>query len=174
MRVDITMQFRLILLFVFDKMEVPITKDTLLQMCSVDNDWVPYMDCAATVNSLLEAGFIVEQDLINNQPTYTITADGRLCLSYFYTKIALSLRDKINDYIRKNRGHYKKFQEYISDYIKNEDGTYTIILKIESYPTIMEIRLNSDSKATAEDIYKNWRNKASQVYESIYDILIDN
>lgn len=172
MRLDINMQFRLILLFVYDKMEVPLTKDTVFQMCSVDNDWVPYMDCASTVDSLISNNFIIENGTVNNQKMYSLTSDGRLCLSYFYTKVLLSLREKIKEYITQNRSRYKKLQEYVADYIKNEDGTYTVIMKIESRPTVMEIKINVDMRDTAENMYDTWRDKASMVYETLYELLI--
>lgn len=172
MRVDINLQLRLIMLFVYDKMEVPLTKDTVMQMCSIDNDWIPYMDCINTVNNLISMEFIIENGTVNNQQMYSLTADGRLCLGYFYTKILFSLRERINDYIKQNRSRYKKLQEYVADYIKNEDGTYTVIMKIESKPTIMEIKLNVDTRDRAENIYESWRDKASTVYESIYELLI--
>jgi hypothetical protein len=170
---ELNRQFRLILLFVFDKMEVALTSDTILQMCSIDNNWIPYMDCNSILLSLLDGGFICQSDLINGKVSYIITSDGRMCLSFFYTKIPFSTRDFIMEYISKNRLNYKKFQEYFSDYIKNADGTFTIILKIESSPTLLEIKLNTDSKENAEHIYKSWQKKASIVYESLYDILIE-
>lgn len=173
--IDSNMNISLILLFVFDKMEVAITEDTLVQMCSVDNDWVAYMDCIPRINSLCEDGFIVEtNEQLNNKKTYIITTDGRLCLSYFYTKIPVTLREKILKYVKDNRTYYRKIQEYFSDYIKNADGTYTVILKIQAQNNLMEIKLNVENIDVADKIYKSWINKGSQVYESLHELLIES
>ena len=36
---------KLILLFVFDKMESALSERTIVDMCSTSNDWINYMDC---------------------------------------------------------------------------------------------------------------------------------
>ena len=36
---------KLILLFVFDKMETALSERTVLDMCTSSNDWINYMDC---------------------------------------------------------------------------------------------------------------------------------
>ena len=35
---------KLIILFVFDKMEVPLSENTILDMCCSSNNWIAYMD----------------------------------------------------------------------------------------------------------------------------------
>ena len=42
---------KLILLFVFDKMEVPLSESTILDMCSSANQWINYMDCKPLLNT---------------------------------------------------------------------------------------------------------------------------
>ena len=49
---------KLILLFVFDKMEVPLSENTVLDMCCSSNNWLAYMDCQPILNQLLECGWI--------------------------------------------------------------------------------------------------------------------
>ena len=39
---------KLILLFVFDKMEVPLSENTVLDMCTSSNNWLAYMDFVGT------------------------------------------------------------------------------------------------------------------------------
>ena len=73
---------KLILLFVFDKMESALSEKTLVDMCSTSNDWINYMDCLITVNQLLDDGFICTVDT-NDDALYTITPDGRNCLANF-------------------------------------------------------------------------------------------
>lgn len=188
------MDICLIILFVMDKMEVPLTKDTLLQLCSQDNDWLNYMDCASAMQHLLNESLIVETEAsLNRKETYLITTDGRECLTIFYNRIPFSLRNEIIDFIKKNRLDYRKIQEYFSDYQKNPDGTYTVTLRVQSLPqvktpeprtkvdkkmlseqTIMDIKLNVENKETADKIYKSWINKGASVYEALHDILIDH
>ncbi|MBR7110949.1 MAG: DUF4364 family protein [Clostridia bacterium] len=50
---------KLILLFVFEKMEIPVSEETLVELCSSDNEWIPnYLECKETLVQLLDAGFV--------------------------------------------------------------------------------------------------------------------
>ena len=105
---------------------------------------------------------------------YAITADGRECLSHFYTNIPNSVRESIIEDIKQNRFNYRKKQDYTSDYFRNHDQSYTVVLKIESTSVqLMEIRLVVQDRNTAKWLYKIWPEKASSVYEFIHENLLD-
>ena len=97
-------------------------------------------------------------------------------MAYFYKKISLSLREQIIDYIKHNRMHFKKSQEYVADYSKNNDGTYLLVLKIRSdnvnYP-LFEVKIATPSRQTAIEAVKKWRENAHLVYEQVYESLIN-
>ncbi|MBR2371406.1 MAG: DUF4364 family protein [Clostridia bacterium] len=38
-------QNKLLLLFVFDKMEIPLSEDTIVDLCCNTNNWITYIDC---------------------------------------------------------------------------------------------------------------------------------
>jgi len=167
--------FKLLLLFIFDKMEVPLSEEVILDLASNDNNWIPYMDCKASINQLLDAGFIYNINQGSGEPLFTITPDGRLCLAHFYSRVPASIRDTVTEYVKNNRINYKKRQEYISDYYRNSDGSYTVVLKIMKCSTlpILEMKIRIDQRHSAKWIHKNWEEKAQQVYETLYDLLIE-
>ena len=101
---------KLILLFVLDKMEIPITEQTMLDLCTVDNDWLNYMECRDTLDQLVEAGFVYAAETSESGTMFHITPDGRICLAHFFVKIHSSLREEITEYIRVNRLKYRKKQ----------------------------------------------------------------
>ena len=80
---------KLIVLFVFDKMESALSERTIVDMCSTSNDWINYMDCVMIISQLLEDGFICTVD-VNDDTLYSITPDGRGCLANFYRSPSLS------------------------------------------------------------------------------------
>lgn len=164
---------KLILLFVFEAMDVPITDNTIIEMCTSRNTWLSYMDCTLTINQLVDAGFIYRTSKEKNC-YYNITADGRQCLSLFYTRIPSSLRSEITEYVRENRMKIRRKQDYYSSYYKNQDGTYTVLLKIvDPVQTTLEIKLNVANRNTAKMVYEKWGLKASQVYGFLHEELID-
>lgn len=172
--VDDTTLNKLILLYVFEAMDVPITGNIIIEMCTSRNTWLSYMDCTITLNELMDSGFIIRPSKEKNNTYYTITADGRQCLSHFYTKIPASLRAEITKYVRSNRMRIRRKQEYYRNYNKNPDGTYTVHLQIvDPVRTTLEIKLNVANRNTAKMVHDKWEEKAPQIYGMLHEELID-
>ena len=164
---------KLILLFVFDKMDFPVTEDNILDITSQANNWMPWMECKETLSLLLESGFIFAS--VHEKKTFfSITPDGRMCLSHFYYRIPTSLRAEISEFIKQNRMSFRRKQEYFRTYYKNDDGTYTVQLKISDInATMMELKLNVSNRHTAKLVYNKWEDKAAQIYYLLHEQLID-
>jgi hypothetical protein len=167
---------KLILLFVFEKMEIPVSEETLVELCSSDNEWIPnYLECKETLLQLLDAGFVYATNTnAQTGPLYTITPDGRVCLAHFFIRIPSSIREDITEFTKENRVRYRKKQEYLSDYKKNPDGSYTVNLKIiEPAQPVLEINLVVPDRHKAKWIFQNWKENAPQVYASLYSQLVE-
>ena len=166
---------KLVILYIFDIIEMPLAEESLLDICSNDNDWIPYMSCKEALYQLLEASLLcVSPDSTGNMALYMLTNDGRQCLSAFYTRIPSHLRDEIKAFVKTHRLQYRKRQEYFSDYFKNADGTYSVILRIyEGSTPLMDLKLVVPSRNTAKWIFKNWRDKAPVVYAMLREQIID-
>ncbi len=165
---------KLILLFVFDKMESALSERTVLEMCTAVNGWLNYMDCKELMPRLLEDGFLCRISSAVEEPLYTITSDGRDSLNSFYINIPKSIRDEISAFIKKNSGKLRNRQECKSDYYQNVDGTYTVFVKILApVQPMLELKFVVPDKKTAQNIYKNWEHKASELYSAIYETLVD-
>ena len=164
---------KLILLYVFGQMEIPVTHETLNEMCCSQNSWITYMTLTQILPELVQARFIVSTSSAG-MDYYKITQEGHDCLNFFYMKIPSSTRKEIDAYIKKNRPVFKRKQEYFRDYYKNRDGTYTVNLKIiDPFGSKLELKLNVANRAEAITVFKKWNDSASDVYASIYKILID-
>ena len=168
---DDSKEMKLVILFVFDKMAIPLAEATLLDICSSENDWISYLDCKQYITELIETRLLYRVPKAN---TLNITQDGIECLSHFYMHIPSSLRDDIASYVRENRLRFRKRQEYFCDYVKNADGTYTVIMRIDNgASTLMEVKLVVSSRQRAMYIYKNWIDKAANVYTLLQDNLME-
>ena len=165
---------KMILLFVFDKMESALSERTIVEMCTSGNNWLNYMDCKELLPRLLDDGFLCRISSPDEEPLYTITSDGRESLNNFYINIPKSIRDEISVYIKKNSGKLRNRQECKADYYQNADGTYTVFLKILApVQPMLELKFVIPDKKTAQTIYKSWEDKASELYSAIYDTLVD-
>lgn len=90
---------KLILLFVFDKMEARFPERTIVEMCTTGNGWLNYMDCMELIPRLLDDGFICRTSS-DEEPLYSITADGRESLNNFYINIPKSIREEISAFVK--------------------------------------------------------------------------
>ena len=164
---------KLILLFVFDKMESPLSERTLVDMCTSSNDWLNYMDCVVLIHKLQKDGFICEIPG-DDDPLYTITPEGRETLANFYINIPKSSREEISRFLKNNGAKFRTRQECKSDYYQNKDGTYTVFLKILApVQPMLELKFVVPDKKTANIIYKKWEDKASELYSVVYETLVD-
>ena len=171
---DDSTQSKLILLFVFDKMEVPISENTIIDMCCSTNTWINQLECRPMLMQLIEAGFLYKISGSHSETLYTITPDGRLCLAHFFIRIPSTLREQVSEFIKTNRTKYRRRQEYVTDYYKNADNSYTVLLKIvEPSQPALEIKMTVPSRHSAKWINKQWEEKAAQVYATLYDMLVD-
>ncbi len=164
---------KLIILFVFDKMESALSERTIVDICSSSNEWMGYMDCVNVIHKLIDDNFIcaVNED---EDALYTITPDGRETLANFYINIPKSMREEISIFVKKNSAKYRNRQECRSDYYQNKDGTYTVFLKILApIQPMLELKFVVPDRKTANKIYKKWEEKAADVYSVIYENLCD-
>ena len=164
---------KLIILFVFDKMESALSERTIVEMCTTSNNWLNYMDCMELLPKLLEDGFICRLSS-DEEPLYSITTDGRESLSNFYINIPKSIRDEISAFVKKNSGKLRNRQEGKAVYYQNKDGTYTVFLRILApAQPMLELKFVVPDRKTAQNIYKKWELKAADVYAVIYENLVD-
>ncbi len=170
-------RLKLTLLAFMEKMEIPLTKNSLLESCSIENDWISYMDCVTIISELTESGFIYKTENTENTELYSITYTGRDCLDKLYERIPRQLRDRMTEYVKNNKITVKTSQEYTSTYAKNEDGSYTVTLRIYE-PMIsspmFEIKIKAPSRQSAIEADKKWKREAPNVYEYVYENLVNN
>ncbi len=165
---------KLILLFVFDKMETALSERTIVEMCTAGNDWLNYMDCMELLPKLIDDGFLCRIPAPDDDPLYSMTSDGRETLNNFYIAIPKSIRNEITVFVKKNSGKLRNRQECKGDYYQNVDGTYTVFLKILApVQPMLELKFVVPDKKTAQNIYKDWEHKASDLYSAIYETLVD-
>lgn len=166
---------KLIILYIFDKMEVAMKEEFIVDIISNENNWLDYITCKNSIEDLVKSGLLINTSAKSVTPRYTITSDSREGLAHFYTNIPMSTREEINEYIKTHRLYFRKKQDYFSNYYRNSDGTYTVNVKIEG-PTkepLMDLKIQVQNITKAKWIHKNWSEKASLMYGHIIEDLID-
>lgn len=167
---------KLIILSCLEKMEMPLTETSIIDICTVKNEWINYMDCLDLLYQLTEAKLIYKTECKEGEMRYNITFEGRECLSYFYSRIPASLYEEISQYCKQNRLLVKQSQEYYANYTDAEDGSYIVTMRIYenliSKP-LFEINIKAPTRQSAEEACKKWRTSAPNIYEYIFENLIN-
>ena len=136
---------KLILLFVLEKMEIPLSEESLLNVCSSYNKWIPYINCRQAIFELIEVGFI-QPTRKGKEANYKLTNDGINCLSKFFTRIPSSYRKEITEYCRDNMLDLKRSQEFKADYFQNADGSSSSNSMFKQETTQKEFIKNGEIK----------------------------
>ena len=91
-------------------------------------------------------------------------------------RISYELREKITEYVKQNKLSVKTSQEYTTDYVSNSDGSYTVTLRIYE-PMItspmFEVKIKAPSRQSAIETEARWKKQAPNIYEYIYENLIN-
>lgn len=171
---------KLILLFTIEKMDIPLTENSIMDICSSRNKWLGYMDCRDCLWQLLEAGFIYKTNAASvtdeKDVQYGITYEGRSCLGHYFQRVPVSLRESISSFAKANISTFKRNQEYVADYFKNQNGSYTVLLKIKDSTTgdsLFEIKIKTSNRNQAVISCKNWREQAPNIYEYMLEHLVE-
>ena len=166
---------RLILLFTFDKMEIPLTDASISEIVMANPSWMTYMDCKDALFLLQENKFIYRISHAD-EVAFGITADGRGALGNFYTQIPPSIREEITEYARANRQRFKRNQEYTYDYFKNTDGTHTVVLRIRDSgagDNMLDLRIKTQTRAGAIRAAARWKDRAPNIYEFVHSVMLE-
>ncbi len=169
---------KLTMLFVIDKMEIPLTEDSILDICSVKNSWIKnYMDCKAIIHELVDSQLLSKiGNVEEGKELFALSYEGRECLAHLYKRIPLSSREEISQYLQANRLNVKSAQEYSATYVKNNDGSYNVTLQIyEPLRTspMFELHIKAPSRQSANEAIHKWKSQAPNIYEMIFENLIN-
>ena len=174
--IDEDIKTKLLILFILDKYETPISQELLTQMCCVDNNWVPYFCFSHFTEELIKARFVFSKPDPHNKDDnlLSISEDGKICLSYFYNSIFKSVRDDVAEYIKNNKITYRKKQEFVCIPKENPDGTYTMnCMVLNGETTMFELTFTVPTKSKANSIVAKWQDSAPEVYRTYAEMLID-
>jgi len=166
---------KIILLFIFEKMDIPLSENTLSEIIMSNPDLMSYMDYREALAQIVDVKFVVAKT-VSGDLMYQLTKDGRDCLAHFWTKIPASIRESIIQYTAENKIRMKRSQEYRIDYFKNSDGTQTAVFMIKDYTgpyNLMELKLRVPSRADAVRAAARWKDKAPEVFDFVYNHLVE-
>lgn len=162
---------KLILLYLFERIEIPLTENSIMDICTNRNNWLKYMDCKVSLEQLIDSQLVYSPLEHTDEPVYTLTYEGRNCLSLFFHKVPSSIREGISSFAKINLQHIKRKQEYVSRYEKMADGSYLTTFTIKDphlSQSLFEMKVKMENRSSAISASKKWVEKAPDIYEYLY------
>ncbi|NLY44109.1 MAG: DUF4364 family protein [Clostridiaceae bacterium] len=167
---DIT-ENKLILLFILDKIQIPITNTQLTEIV-IKDELMNYFILQQYLSELINTSQIKVYEERGKQ-LYKLTPQGKQTLSYFVNRVPLSTREKILKSILEKKKEFKKSAEVISNYFPQIDNGYLVECKIvENKVPLIELRITVGTKEQAKHVCKHWKNNYEKIYNEIISSLM--
>jgi len=164
---------KLLLLYLIGKMDLPLSRSQITD-CVIEAEFMDYYTLQQALAEMVE-GCYLESSIDNNNTHYTITEEGLLTLEYFEKHIPASIREKINNYVKANRGEIKRSFENTATFFPNAEKNEFLVKcgVYEEGRILMELSISVDTRDQARMIQNNWKNNAKTLYGDIISVLVD-
>ncbi|MDD6331425.1 MAG: DUF4364 family protein [Clostridium sp.] len=156
--------YKLIILFMLDRVDFPLTTSQLSQFI-LDKGYTNYFSFQQALNELEEAGFI-RSELIRNTTQYHLTSEGKEALDLFDYKISPAIKDDVYQYFAAEKINLRNEVEIFATYYPAKRDEYMVQCTIlERNETMLDIKLNVPSLEQATIICDSWQAKSNDIYD---------
>lgn len=163
---------KLLLLYIFDKIKIPITNNQITQII-LENNFINYFTLQQYLSELISSNFLKYTEG-ENKHRLEITERGKKVLSLFGNRLSNNKIDIINDYLTNNINIIKREVTITSDYTIEHKDKFIVNLKaLENDIVLIDLKITVDSNKQARDLCTKWKNNSSEIYSKILDILIN-
>ena len=167
---------RIFILYLIEKMEIPISTN-VLESCALK--YMDYFVLTETIHNLIEHNFIELSSSKDETIRYIITDSGIQTLDFFEKELSQEVRNEINQYVIDNRKSIKRDFQTTANYFYDDDDVdkkNNITVKCGLYEDeelLLEVQISVVSLNQAKFICDNWRKNTSRLYNNILKNLID-
>ena len=171
MQAETLMLYKLIVLYILDKVDFPLTNGQLTNFI-LEKEYTSYFNIQQAISELIEDNYI-SSETIRNSSLYQITESGRETLSFFSHSISQAIRDDIDIYLKEHKYSLRNEVSTLADYYESKKDEYIARLRvIEGDSSVIELKLAVPTEREANVICNNWRDKSSDIYAYVISSLI--
>lgn len=171
MQAETLMLYKLIVLYILDKVDFPLTNGQLTNFI-LEKEYTSYFNIQQAISELIDDNYI-SSETIRNSSLYQITESGHETLSFFYQNISQAIRDDIDAYLKEHKYSLRNEVSTLADYYESKKDEYIAHLRVmEGDSAIIELKLSVPTEREANIICNNWRTKSSDIYAYVISSLI--
>ncbi|MBE5969897.1 MAG: DUF4364 family protein [Lachnospiraceae bacterium] len=170
MAVDSSTLYKLMALFMLNKVNHPLTNNQLSDFFLVKN-YTNYFTLQEVLSDLEESAF-VSTDTTENTTYYYLTPKGEETLEFFHNQIPSGIVDDLNTYLTDNNFELRSAFGTQSDYYKSTSQDYIVhCLVKEGKTNLIELNLAVPTKEDASKMCSNWKESCQEIYEYLIKLL---
>ncbi len=167
------MLYKLILLYILNRVDFPLTNNQLTEFI-LEKEYTNYFNVQQSISQLIDDDYIVMETIRNNS-LYKITESGKQTLSFFKNDISPGICRDIDMYLSKNEYQLREEVANPADYEKQKTGDYLTRLQVIEHGTILfEIKLSVASEEEAIRICNDWKNVNAELYRCVVTKLMSS
>ncbi len=170
---EVLAENKILILYILNKMEEPITNDNLLRLILSVID-MNYFYFQQFLLDLLENKYIVcfEKEGKN---VYQITDTGKSALELTNNIIPGILKLKVDTSFETELKETEEAESITAEYTPRSENDYIVTCKInENHNCIFEVSVFAGSREEAKKIVDNWKENAYRIYPEILHSLMSN
>lgn len=166
MAVDSLTLYKLIILYMLNKVDFPLTNAQISEFF-LENEYTNYFSLQEAINDLDDSGFIFSE-AIRNTSYYHLTSEGRQTLVYFGNKIPNAIIDDVDIFLIKNKYELRNEVGTLSDYYRSSTGDYIVHCQVKESNTILiELNLSVPTKEDASAMCARWKDASTEIYQNV-------
>lgn len=171
MNADALTLYKLIVLYMLEKVDFPLTNSQLSNFI-LDKGYTTYFSLQQALNELTESE-LIKPEMIRNMTHYHSTPGGLETLTLFEYKIPDAIKADILEFFHDKKYQLRNEVEILAEYYpaKKDEFTVNCIVK-EKTSTLLELKLNVVSEDQAISICDNWKDTSSEVYSYLISNLM--
>lgn len=163
--------YKLIILYMLNKVNFPLTNSQLIDFFSEKN-YTNYFTLQNVINELVSS-HLISVEKIRNSSYYHITSEGSETLGFFVNKIPGAIIDDIDIYLMSNKYELRNEVGTIADYYKSTNQDYIVHCQVkEGQGTLIEINISVPTKEEASAMCNQWKDASQDIYKYIMKSLM--
>lgn len=163
--------YKLIILFILDKVDFPLTNAQLSNFI-LEKEYTNYFNIQQAINEL-EATELIKKETIRNSSLFRITPAGTETLSFFGDEISDAIKADILEYLKNNRYSLREEVSTLADYYEAKKGEFIAHCYVcEKESKIVEINLSVPTEEEAQAVCNSWKSKSAEIYEYLMSKLL--
>lgn len=165
-RFENTTVIKIMVLFVVKHMNRSVSN---VEITDILSEYANYFMIARAAGELVQTGL-----LSTDGEQLAITEQGRIALSGFGSEIPFSVREKILLTLRADKQTEAVKIETKTAALKINEISYLVQMELcRGDETLLALHINVGSRATAENLEKNFRRNPTEVYDKVLSVLLE-